>query len=54
MPKAAQRHAFDPVFTTRRAQGSTGLGLNIVHNLERSGSAAASRSPARRPRAPPS
>jgi signal transduction histidine kinase len=33
IPKEIQRHAFNPFFTTRRAQGSTGLGLYIVHNL---------------------
>jgi signal transduction histidine kinase len=33
IPEHIQRHVFDPFFTTRRAQGSTGLGLNIVHNL---------------------
>jgi len=33
MPEDVQRHVFDPFFTTRRAQGSTGLGLYIVHNL---------------------
>jgi signal transduction histidine kinase len=32
-PEEVQRHVFDPFFTTRRAQGSTGLGLYIVHNL---------------------
>jgi signal transduction histidine kinase len=31
--EAVQRHVFDPFFTTRRAQGNTGLGLYIVHNL---------------------
>jgi signal transduction histidine kinase len=33
VPEEVQRHVFDPFFTTRRAQGSTGLGLYIVHNL---------------------
>jgi signal transduction histidine kinase len=33
IPEEIQRRVFDPFFTTRRAQGSTGLGLNIVHNL---------------------
>src|SRR5262249_49805021 len=33
IPEEAQRHVFDPFFTTRRAKGSTGLGLHIVHNL---------------------
>jgi signal transduction histidine kinase len=35
IPEDVQRHVFDPFFTTRRAQGSTGLGLYIVHNLVR-------------------
>jgi signal transduction histidine kinase len=33
IPEDVQRHVFDPFFTTRRAQGNTGLGLYIVHNL---------------------
>jgi len=33
IPGDVQRHVFDPFFTTRRAHGSTGLGLYIVHNL---------------------
>jgi signal transduction histidine kinase len=33
IPEEVQRHVFDPFFTTSRAQGSTGLGLYIVHNL---------------------
>jgi signal transduction histidine kinase len=33
IPEEIQRHVFDPFFTTGRAQGSTGLGLYIVHNL---------------------
>jgi len=33
IPGEVQRHVFDPFFTTRRAHGSTGLGLYIVHNL---------------------
>jgi signal transduction histidine kinase len=33
IPEEVQRHVFDPFFTTRRAGGSTGLGLYIVHNL---------------------
>jgi signal transduction histidine kinase len=33
IPEDVQRRVFDPFFTTKRAQGSTGLGLYIVHNL---------------------
>lgn len=33
IPEEVQRRVFDPFFTTRRAQGSTGLGLYIVYNL---------------------
>jgi signal transduction histidine kinase len=33
IPGDVQRHVFDPFFTTNRAEGNTGLGLYIVHNL---------------------
>jgi two-component system, NtrC family, sensor kinase len=33
IPAENQRKVFDPFFTTRRDQGSTGLGLHIVFNL---------------------
>ncbi len=33
MSGAARRQAFDPFFTTRRDQGSTGLGLHIAHSI---------------------
>jgi PAS domain S-box-containing protein len=33
MSPEVRRSAFDPFFTTRRDQGSTGLGLHIVHNV---------------------
>jgi len=33
IPEGVLRHVFDPFFTTRRAEGSTGLGLYIVYNL---------------------
>jgi PAS domain S-box-containing protein len=33
MSPGDRRRAFDPFFTTRRAQGSTGLGLHIVHSI---------------------
>jgi signal transduction histidine kinase len=33
MSPEIRRNAFDPFFTTRRDQGSTGLGLHIVHNV---------------------
>jgi signal transduction histidine kinase len=33
IPADVQQHVFEPFFTTRRAQGSSGLGLYIVNNL---------------------
>ena len=33
IPEEVQRQVFNPFFTTGRGQGSTGLGLYIVHNL---------------------
>ncbi|KRR18178.1 hypothetical protein CQ14_24945 [Bradyrhizobium lablabi] len=33
MSAEIRRQVFDPFFTTRRDQGSTGLGLHIVHNI---------------------
>jgi signal transduction histidine kinase len=33
MSEDVRRKAFDPFFTTRRDQGSPGLGLNIVHSI---------------------
>jgi signal transduction histidine kinase len=33
MGPEVRRQVFDPFFTTRRDQGSTGLGLHIVHNI---------------------
>jgi signal transduction histidine kinase len=33
MSYGVKRQAFNPFFTTRRAEGCTGLGLHVVHNI---------------------
>jgi len=33
IPTEDQRHVFEPFFTTRRGEGGSGLGLNIVHSI---------------------
>ena len=33
MSPEVRRQVFDPFFTTRHDQGSTGLGMHIVHNI---------------------
>jgi signal transduction histidine kinase len=33
MDEDSIKQVFDPFFTTRRGQGGTGLGMNIVYNL---------------------
>ncbi len=33
MSPDVRRQAFDPLYTTRRHLGSTGLGLHILHNI---------------------
>ncbi len=33
MSEAVRTHAFDPFFTTRAHEGSTGLGLSMAHGI---------------------